>query len=156
MIKRKDFQSFLNGTPSAAATYEAIGAELEELTMTMNKDVNKTKNILGGSAIRITSGNKEADVSPYIAVKGSVTHTMLQDFIDNDKELDELKTDVIEVKLFEAEVAGDWPAVQEDVYIEVVSYGGNTEGYQIPYKIHYTGTKVLGLFNPTTKVFTAS
>jgi hypothetical protein len=41
------------------------------------------------------------------------------------------------------------------VYIEVNSYGGDTTGYQIPFTLHYTGNKVKGSFDVSTKVFTA-
>ena len=53
--------------------------------------------------------------------------------------LDDLKTDIVEVKLWDKDTAGAYPAVREECYIEVVSYGGDTTGYQIPFNVHYTG-----------------
>ena len=44
--------------------------------------------------------------------------------------------------------------MREQVYVEVVSYGGDTTGYQIPFKVHYTGVKTKGTFNVTTRTFT--
>ena len=80
----------------------------------------------------------------------------LQDIIDNQLVLDDLKSDVIEVKLWEGEANGTtFPAYREDVYIEVTSYGGDTTGYQIPFTLHYTGVKVKGTFDVATKKFTA-
>ena len=35
-------------------------------------------------------------------------------------------------------------------------FGGDTTGYQIPFTIHYTGEKVKGTFNVSTKTFTAA
>ena len=75
--------------------------------------------------------------------------------IDNDLVLDDLKTDIVEVKLWDAQSSGAFPAVREECYIEVSSYGGDTTGYQIPFNVHYTGVKTKGTFNPTTKAFTA-
>ena len=51
--------------------------------------------------------------------------------------------------------SGAFPAVREECYIEVVSYGGDTTGYQIPFNVHYTGVKVKGKFDVNTKKFVA-
>ena len=42
------------------------------------------------------------------------------------------------------------------MYIEVTSYGGDTTGYQIPFTLHYTGEKVKGTFNVSTRTFTTA
>ena len=68
--------------------------------------------------------------------------------------LDDLKTDIVEVKLWDKDTAGAYPAVREECYIEVVSYGGDTTGYQIPFNVHYTGVKTKGTFDPAAKKFT--
>ena len=47
-------------------------------------------------------------------------------------------------------------AVREECYIEVISYGGDTTGYQIPFVVHYTGVKTKGIFDVKTKTFTAA
>ena len=67
--------------------------------------------------------------------------------------LDELKTDIVEVKLWD-ENEGAYPAVREERYVEIVSYGGDTTGYQIPFNVHYTGVKTKGTFAPDTCTFT--
>ena len=58
--------------------------------------------------------------------------------------LDDLLTDVVEVKLWRTGESGAYPATKETAYIEVVSYGGDTTEYQIPFTLHYTGEKVKG------------
>ena len=80
---------------------------------------------------------------------------LLQDIIDNGLLLDQLKTDVVEVKLWEQAEDGAYPATKEEAYIEVTSYGGDVTGYQIPFTLHFTGAKVKGNFNVATKAFTA-
>ena len=64
--------------------------------------------------------------------------------------------DVVEVKLWETAQGEAYPAVKEEAFIEVTSYGGDTTGYQIPFTLHYTGVKVKGSFNVTSKTFTAA
>jgi hypothetical protein len=80
----------------------------------------------------------------------------LQEIIDGDLVLDALKADVVDVKLWDEDAAGEYPAVKEAVFIEVTSYGGDTTGYQIPFTLHYTGEKVKGTFNLAAKTFTAA
>ena len=70
--------------------------------------------------------------------------------------LDKLKADVEEVKLWNPAEDGVYPAIREEAYIEVTSYGGDTTGYQIPFTLHYTGEKVKGNFNLATRTFTAA
>ena len=98
-----------------------------------------------------------AKVAPYYAVAGDTLFTKLQDIIDNRKTLDDLNTTIVEVHLWEedATTQGSYVAYKENAVIEVSSYGGNTEGYQIPFTLHYTGSRTKGLFNLATKTFTA-
>lgn len=121
----------------------------------MSANVEKKTNILGNETVSIDSYQKQGEVSPYYAEKGDPLFEKLQSIIDNDLVLDDLKTDIVEVKLWDAQSSGAFPAVREECYIEVSSYGGDTTGYQIPFNVHYTGVKTKGTFNPTTKAFTA-
>ena len=114
------------------------------------------KNILGETSILISSYEKTAAVEPYYAEKESGLFARLQAIIDGSLVLDDLKTDVVEVKLWEEETSGAYPAIREEAYIEVTSYGGDTTGYQIPFTLHYTGVKTRGTFHPGTKTFTAN
>lgn len=155
-IARKLVQDFINCTPSEnTASYEVLGTDLEELSMEMNADIEKKKNILGEESISVKGYEKEAAIEPYIADKDSALFSFLQDIVDNEKILDEVKTDVVRVKLYESATSGAYSATKEEVFIEVVSAGGDTTGYQIPFNIHYSGKKTEGTFNPTTKAFTA-
>ena len=77
----------------------------------------------------------------------------LQTIIDGDLVLDDLKTDIVEVKLWASE-RRCLPAIKEECYIEVSSYGGDTTGYQIPFNVHYTGVKTKGTFDVSKKTFT--
>ena len=156
-IERKYLAHFINVAKDAeAATYERLGSDLEEFSPEMSAQVETKKNILGESSILISGYEKTASVEPFYAQKGSALFERLQEIIDNDLVLDELKADVVDVKLWDANEGGAYPAVKETVYIEVTSYGGDTTGYQIPFTLHYTGEKTKGTFNVSTKTFTAA
>ena len=153
-IERKYLAHFMN-TGSEEAVYEQLGKDLEAFTPELSAQVETKKNILGQSSVVISGYEKTAAVEPFYAKKGSGLFQRLQEIIDGDLVLDELKADVVDVKLWDGDEDGAYPAVKEAVYIEVTSYGGDTTGYQIPFTIHYTGDKVKGTFHVSTKTFTA-
>lgn len=158
-IERKYMAHYLNttfGSDKGTANYVRLGADLEEYSPELSANVEKKQNILGQTSVTIDSYQKQGEVSPYYAEKGDALFEKLQAIIDGDLVLDNLKTDIVEVKLWETDTSDAFPAVKEDCYIEVSSYGGDTTGYQIPFNVHYTGIKTKGTFNPTTKAFTAS
>ncbi len=154
-IERKYLAHYINAAAGTEeAVYERLGKDLEEFSPEMAAQVETKKNILGESSILISSYEKTAAVEPYYAEEGSQLFEKLQDIIDNSLVLDSLKTDVVEVKLWNGTEEGVYPAILEEVYIEVTSYGGDTTGYQIPFTLHYTGKKSKGSFNVSTKTFT--
>lgn len=155
-IERRYMAHYLNAAfGSGEASYTRLGQDLEEYAPELTANVEKKSNILGQTSVVIDSYQKQGEVSPYYAEKGEPLFEKLQSIIDNDLVLDDLKTDIVEVKLWDAQSSGAFPAVREECYIEVSSYGGDTTGYQIPFNVHYTGVKTKGTFNPTTKAFTA-
>lgn len=156
-IERKYLAHYINtATAGAEAAYERLGKDLEEFSAELSAQVDTKKNILGETSILISSYEKTGAVEPYYAESGSGLFERLQAIIDEGLVLDQLKTDVVEVKLWEAEEAGKFPAIREEAYIEVTSYGGDTTGYQIPFTLHFTGNKVKGTFDVSGKTFTAA
>ena len=154
-IERKYMAHFINAAKSGEeAVYERLGQDLEEFAPEMSAQVETKKNILGESSILISGYEKTAAVEPFYAQAGSAMFVRLQEIIDGDLVLDELKADVVDVKLWDETEAGNYPAVKETVYLEVTGYGGDTTGYQIPFTLHFTGSKVKGTFQPGTKSFT--
>lgn len=152
-IERKYLAHFID---TGDGDYERLGYDLEEFSPELSAQVETKKNILGQSSILISGYEKTASVEPFYAQTGSALFTRLQEIIDGDLVLDDLKAEVVDVKLWEANETGDYPAVKETVFIEVTSYGGDTTGYQIPFTVHYTGEKVKGTFNTSTRKFTAA
>lgn len=157
-IERKYLAHFINAAAvgSEAASYERLGKDLEEFSPELSAQVDTKKNILGETSILISSYEKTASVEPYYAESGSALFERLQSIIDNQLVLDDLKTDVVEVKLWDAGEGSTYPAIREEAFIEVTSYGGDTTGYQIPFTLHFTGVRAKGTFDVSTKTFTAT
>jgi len=156
-IERKYLAHFMNAAPvgSEAPVYEQLGKDLEEFSPELSAQVETKKNILGQTSVLVSGYEKTGAVEPYYAEAGSALFARLQDIIDNGLVLEDVKTDVVEVKLWEADEAGKYPAIREEAYIAVTSYGGDTTGYQIPFTLHFTGKKEKGKFDVSAKTFTA-
>ena len=156
-IERKYMAHYLNAAfGSGTASYVRLGSDLEEYSPELSANVEKKNNILGQTSVVIDSYQKQGEVAPYYAEKDDPLFEKLQAIIDGDLTLDNLKTDIVEVKLWGEASTGAYPAVKEECYIEIVSYGGDTTGYQIPFNVHYTGVKTAGTFNPNTRTFPAA
>ena len=153
-IERKYLAHFINTARDGQAVYERLGKDLEEFSPELAAQVDTKRNILGQTAILISGYEKTGAVEPYYAEEGSGLFQRLQEIVDENLVLDQLKTDVVEVKLWKSEDGTSYPAIRESAYIEVVSYGGDTTGYQIPFNLHFTGSKEVGTFDVTTKEFT--
>ena len=153
-IERKYMAHFINAAKEGQAVYERLGQDLEEFSPEMSAQVETKKNILGENSVLISGYEKTAAVEPFYANQGSELFQRLQEIIDGDLTLDDLKADMVDVKLWDADEAGAYPAVKETVFIEVTSYGGDTQGYQIPFTVHYTGNKVKGSFQVDSRTFT--
>ncbi len=156
-IERKYLAHFINAAPlgSEAPVYEQLGKDLEEFSPELSAQVETKKNILGQTSILVSGYEKTGAVEPYYAESGSKLFARLQDIIDEGRVLEDVKTDVVEVKLWEEGESGKYPAIREEAYIAVTSYGGDTTGYQIPFTLHFTGKKTKGVFDVGTKTFSA-
>lgn len=128
--------------------------------MNFRRKVRPKKNILGEVSTVISSYEATGSVEPYYAYKDDEIYLFLQDIIDNRKVLDDLKTDTVEVHLWES-VTGEngeestvFVAYKETVVIEITSYGGDINGYQIPFTVHYQGDRIKGKLDISAKTFT--
>ena len=158
-LKRKWMANYIDSAPPGASTpeYVRLGKDLEEYNVEMNANVETKNNILGETSVILDSYQPQASVEPYYAAVGDPMFERLQGIVDERQTLDDLKTSVVEVHLWEedATTSGSYVAYKEEAIIEISSYGGDTTGYQIPFNVHHTGNRVKGLFALSTKTFTA-
>lgn len=160
-IERKLLAHFINATPTEnSASYYRLGKDLEEYSVELSAESETKKNILGEVSTVISSYEATGSVEPYYADKTDEIYVFLQDIIDNRKVLDDVKTDTVEVHLWESVTSENsenptvFEAYKETAVIEITSYGGDTTGYQIPFTVHYQGDRVRGKFDISTKTFT--
>ena len=71
-IERKFLAHFINAAkPGEQASYERLGKDLEEYSVSLSAQVESKKNILGQTSVLISSYEKTAAVEPYYAESGS-------------------------------------------------------------------------------------
>lgn len=159
-IERKFMAHYVDaaapGDSGGGPTYVRLGKDLEEYSPELSANVEKKNNILGETSTMLTNYEKSGSVEPYYAEKGDALFERLQAIVDGCLVLDDCNTTVVEVHLWEEEdPEKGFPAIKDDAVIEVVSYGGDSSGYQIPFNLHYKAAPVKGFFKVDTKTFTA-
>ena len=151
-IERKLMAHFL---ADGEGSYSRLGKDLEELDVSLNPEVNTTLNILGESNTLNSGYAPEADVSPYYAYKDDPLFEWLQEGIDTRNT--DMTSTAVEVHLWASSGTGSttFEAYKEDCLVVPQSYGGDTSAYRIEFNVYYTGNRVAGTFDITTKKFTA-
>ncbi len=157
-IERKLMAHYINVNLETPA-WERIGKDLEELNIELNAESEDKHNILGEVETIVSAYAPTGSVEPYFARKGTALFTWLQAAIDDRKVLDDLKVEHLEVHAWEDPTgSGDsaaYVAYKETAVLVPVSYGGDYNGYQIPFELHLQGDRTRGKFAPATKTFTA-
>ncbi len=158
MIDRKYMAHMLDASFSEAlgtAKWVRLGKDLEEFNVELNPDTETGKNIIGESTFKHKGYDVSSDVDPYYATVGDPLFEKLQVIVDTRAKDDSLKTNSLEVHLWE-KADTRYVAYAQECYVVPTSYGGDTSGYQIPFSIHYTGERIKGTFDTVTKTFIAN
>ena len=128
-IERRYMAHYLNAAFGCGeASYTRMGQDLEEYAPELTANVEKKSNILGQTSVVIDSYQKQGEVSPYYAEEGDPLFEKLQAIIDGDLVLDDLKTDIVEVKLWSKDTAGAYPA-DPNLYHRFFAAGKTLERY---------------------------
>jgi hypothetical protein len=153
-IKRKFMAHFIEVPGNPLVTVK-LGSGIEEMNIELAPNVVKKQDITGVNDSYVDTYDVTQAVEPYFAVVGDPLFDWLQAIAEERRTLDDLNTHAIDVKLWEDPTNGKYPAMREKCVVAVKSYGGNTEGYQIPFDINRTGEIEHGTFDINTKTFTA-
>lgn len=163
-IKRKDFMLFADvaETPDTPM-WELIGDKVEEMSLAMNPNVATVADVLGNTTTALDKYEVQTDVSPMKAKKESKLFNILYEIVRDEKTLSDVERTFLCVNVFDSTITGEEPDIKtvyaawtQKAVVAVQSYGGNTEGLDLPFNIHWTGKKTYGTFDPSTKTFTAT
>jgi hypothetical protein len=141
---------------SGSLGYFLVGKDIDDLSVDMNGSFETTKNILDETSVSDTGYEPQVSVTPYYADPEDDIYEFLEDLALNRKSGDDCAAQYLEVLITDTS-ASSHKAWQEDCKIEIVSYGGDTNGMQIEYNILPCGNRTEGTATIKDKVptFTA-
>lgn len=156
-IKRSQVMTFMNTTPSAAATYSLIGEGVTGGSIAYNPQVEEETYIHQDSATVTVES-----YSPKLSLEASaVAGDAVFEFIDSLRVaravLASAQTDIVNVWAYETGGPAAYPAEKQNVSIQIDEFGGEGgASVKINYTVNFIGDPVVGTFNASTKAFTAS
>lgn len=157
-LERKALAHYLDASfGGTSASWFLLGTDLEDLSVELNPDIESVKNILGETSVRDKGYEPSTKADPYYANPDDAIYKKIRDIALERKIGDACKSKLLEVIIEDTE-ASSHLAYQEDVIIKPVSYGGNTDGVNIPFDMHFAGNRKKGTVTITdgTPVFTAT
>ena len=133
-----------------------IGEDNDTLDRTRNNTVTQTKNVLGRTKSKVTTGNQITPVSPFIIARDSALGKELYEIDRLSKQLDELKYRFMEVSIFDEIGNEKFAAWTQDAKIDLKSWGGTAaDGVAAPFDIVWEGERTFGVFDRAENTFTA-
>lgn len=142
-IKRSQFLTFIDTTPSSTATWKVLGVGVDEYKPAYNPQVDTEKWIVEDNARNDHTSNQK---------QGSVTQKCYKNdpefaFIAAGRDKLNYKTHILDVDTWDGTV-GSYPAKMSDAIIAVTSYSGE----EIEYDIYYNGDPTEGTVSITSGV----
>lgn len=125
------------------AVFEIIGDDIEDMSMELNPEVETFKNILGQTKTTDNGYEPSMDADPFYADPDKLIYPKLRDIALKRLKGDECKTLLLEVIIEDPAVETHMAFVRE-VRVKPQSYGGGTEGFNIPFQITEDGASVEG------------
>ncbi len=156
-IKREEFMVFADVAATGTHEWELIGDKVEEMSLEMNPNVETVTDVTGNTTTALDKYEVQTSVSPMRAKKESKLFAILYDIVKYEKTLSDVERTFLCVNVFDKSGEGasaTYAAWTQKGVIAVQNYGGNTQGLDIPFNIHWSGKKIHGTFNPATKEFT--
>lgn len=128
--------------------WEIIGDDIEEMSVEMNPDTEQMKNILGQTKTTDNGYEPSMEADPFYADPDKKLYKVLRDIALGRKKGDDCKTLMMEVIVEKTDDEKHLAYVQE-VIIKPNSYGGGTEGVNIPFTVSDDGARVKGYVEKT-------
>ena len=123
---------------ASKATFEIIGDDIEEMSVEMNADTSQIKNILGQTKTQDKGYTPSLDADPFYADPDKKLYPKLRDIAMERLTGNECKTLMLEVIVEDLEATTHTAYVRE-VMVKPTSYGGDTEGFNIPFTVSEDG-----------------
>lgn len=125
------------------AVFEILGDDIEDMSVEMNADTSQIKNILGQTKTTDNGFTPSMSADPWYADTESKLYPHMRDIVMEQITGDERKTLMLEVIVEDTEASTHTAYVRE-VKVTPTSYGGGTEGFNIPFTVDFDGAWVKG------------
>lgn len=125
------------------AVFEILGDDIEDMSVEMNADTSQMKNILGQTKTTDNGFTPSMSADPWYANTESRLYPHMKDIVMEQMTGDERKTLMLEVWVEDTE-ATEHTAYLREVKVTPTSYGGGTEGINIPFAVDFDGASVKG------------
>lgn len=154
-IKRSLFAIFLNTTPKETATYALMGQGITSHKVDYNPETSDETYVSEDSGTTDVESYKPTIPTQQTAIQGDGVFDYVDGLRKKRAVLDEARSDVVMVYLYEEPTAGAYPAEKNTVSIQVDDFGGDGgKSVEINYTVNMVGDPVIGTFDPATKTFT--
>lgn len=127
----------------SGVAWEIIGDDIEEMSVEMNPDTEQTKNILGQTKTTDNGYEPSMEADPFYADPDKKLYPVLRDIALERKKGADCKTLMLEV-IVEDTSKDNYLAFVQEVIVKPNSYGGGTEGVNIPFTVSEDGARVKG------------
>ena len=153
-IKRSQFITYLDTTPSSTATWKVLGIGITEYGISFNPQVDTEKWIIEDNARTDHSSNQKQSTVSQKCYKNDPVF----EFVNAGRDQLNYKSHVLDIDAWNG-TGSTYPAKMNDVIITVTNYMG--ENAEIEYDIYYDGDAVEGTvtiadgvptFTPTTSL----
>lgn len=128
---------------ASKAEFEILGDDIEEMSVELNADTSQVKNILGQTKTIDNGFTPSMSADPWYANTESKLYPHLRDIVLDQLKGDERKTLMLEVIVEDTEATEHLAYVRE-VKVTPTSYGGGTEGFNIPFTVDFDGAYAKG------------
>lgn len=148
-LEREAFGSYLDTkfnkkvADAAQAEWEIIGDDIDDMSVALNPETEQKKNIIGQTKTTDKGYSPSMDADPFYANTDSKLYPKIRDIAYERLKGDACKTLLLEVTVEDTDAANHLAYVRE-VMVKPQSYGGGTEGHNIPYNVSEDGASVKG------------
>lgn len=123
---------------ASKAVFEIIGDDIEDMSVELNSDTEQTKNILGQTKTMDNGFSPTMSADPFYADPDKLLYPKLRDIAMKRLKGADCQTLMLEVIVEDTE-AETHAAYVREVIVKPTSYGGGTEGFNIPFEVSENG-----------------
>lgn len=156
-VKRSEFQTFLDITPSTTATYVLLGEGVTTGKLSYNPKTLEETYIHEDSATITLESYAPTMPVEQTAISGDDVFDYIDELRIARAVLADAETHICNVWMYESGGPGTYPAEEQDVSVQIDDFGGEGgTAVKINYTLNFIGDPVPGTFNASGNVFTPS